>query len=84
MSSHVNGPVVPLHKYKQHELGDLLSEAEVNAELDKDWYYSHEDPKKGGGMYKKRKTNKSKKSRRHIKSRSRRPVKSRRYRKSRK
>ncbi len=42
--------------------------------------------RRGGGMYNKRKTNKSKKGRKHSRrlSRSRRPAKSRRYRKSRK
>jgi len=67
--------------YKQYEYKDLLSKDQVNAELDPDWYYNHEDKPKEGGR---RSKSKSKKSRRHIKSRSRRPVKSRRYRKSRK
>lgn len=67
-----------------------ISSHEAKSAFTSDWDYNYEDdqptddqptdgkPKEGG------RRNKSKKSRKHIKSRSRRPVKSRRYRKSRK
>ena len=67
-------------KPKPHDDDEYMTPEQVQAELDEYWYFNHEDPREGGGKYKKRKTNNSKKSRKH----SRRQMKSRRYRKSRK